>query len=507
MTTSLLIRFPWGRYHATPWGSHVNEARVELPPSPWRLLRALYSTWKLRRPDLSEGDVLGLLGRLAEPPMCFVPPHTVSTTRHYYPDSTHQRGVAGATDLTLDAFATIDPDTPVAFHWPFDLEPAQRYALEALAASMPYFGRADSLCEATVEFAWMPTPGGTFVPTDLDDTTMPDGGVVDVLAAVLPLEIESLVARPVDIRKRRLRFPEGSRLVPYRAVEPVPAPTSTKPRSRRPSTLPLAVRLAIVGPVQPPATEAVALADRLRRAALNKLGDPGKGDPQHSYLAGRGSDGTQLREAHQHAHFLPIVEDRRVTDLVVWAPGRLSAAELIAIEGVTYVWSGDRFTPPSSKESSGNGDPAAKASKIRVRATAVGSIDNVAPELVGPSARWISVSPYTSPRHLKGDERTFLEEDVRREAARRPWLTANVGSAQLVPPPSGASAPIEFVRARPSKRFARAGGRGADGGYGPGQAPPLSRFLELRFETDVAGPVALGHLSHFGLGLFTPAND
>lgn len=34
------LRFPGGRYHATPWGHHVNEGRIEWPPSPWRLLRA-----------------------------------------------------------------------------------------------------------------------------------------------------------------------------------------------------------------------------------------------------------------------------------------------------------------------------------------------------------------------------------------------------------------------------------------------------------------------------------
>jgi CRISPR-associated protein Csb2 len=38
---TLRLRFPGGRYHATPWGHHVNEGQVEWPPSPWRLLRAL----------------------------------------------------------------------------------------------------------------------------------------------------------------------------------------------------------------------------------------------------------------------------------------------------------------------------------------------------------------------------------------------------------------------------------------------------------------------------------
>ena len=38
---TLKLRFPGGRYHATPWGHHVNEGLIEWPPGPWRLLRAL----------------------------------------------------------------------------------------------------------------------------------------------------------------------------------------------------------------------------------------------------------------------------------------------------------------------------------------------------------------------------------------------------------------------------------------------------------------------------------
>ncbi len=41
---TLIFRFPAGRYHATPWGHHVNEGLIEWPPSPWRLLRALLAT-------------------------------------------------------------------------------------------------------------------------------------------------------------------------------------------------------------------------------------------------------------------------------------------------------------------------------------------------------------------------------------------------------------------------------------------------------------------------------
>ncbi len=501
MTTSLLIRFPWGRYHANPWGAHVNEARVELPPSPWRLLRALYSTWKVRRPDVPEDDVIALLQRLAEPPVCHVPPHTVATTRHYYPDSTHRRGVAGATDLTLDTFATIDPDEPIAFHWPFDLDATQRHVLEALAASTPYFGRAESICEVECTTEWTPPRRGTYVPADLDDFSPQGSEVVDLLSPTLPLDLDSLLLRPVDVRRRKLRFPEGARLVPYRAVEPLPAPAPPRPSRPRRTKQPVAVRLAIVGPVLPPLTDAVNLGDRLRQAALSRLGR--SGDRHDSYLAGRTAGGALLREAHRHAHYLPVVTDRRVTDLLVWVPAGLDAKELAAVEGIRFIWSESRFAPPRSEDQPSD-DQTASRTKIELRATAIGPIGTVAPELVGPSAHWVSLTPYASPRHQKGDEGAFLAQDVRSEVARRPDLSGEVVSVRSVSAPSGFPAPVEFVRARPSKRFARAGGRAPTGGFGPGQAPPVSRFLELEFGVTVNGPIALGHLSHFGLGLFVP---
>ena len=51
MPISVTIRFSAGRFHATPWGHHVNEGLPEWPPSPWRLLRALVATWKRKLAD------------------------------------------------------------------------------------------------------------------------------------------------------------------------------------------------------------------------------------------------------------------------------------------------------------------------------------------------------------------------------------------------------------------------------------------------------------------------
>src|SRR5438067_2526371 len=88
MPVAIAIRFPAGRFHATPWGHHVNEGLSEWPPSAWRLLRALVATWKrkLAGESLVERELPGTLAELAkQPPHFTLPPATLGHTRHYMP--------------------------------------------------------------------------------------------------------------------------------------------------------------------------------------------------------------------------------------------------------------------------------------------------------------------------------------------------------------------------------------------------------------------------------------
>src|SRR5437870_10916889 len=87
MAISISLTFPAGRFHATPWGHHVNEGLPEWPPSPWRLLRALVATWKRKCVDEPEaGETLpSALAKLTAPPLIHLPPASVSHTRHYMP--------------------------------------------------------------------------------------------------------------------------------------------------------------------------------------------------------------------------------------------------------------------------------------------------------------------------------------------------------------------------------------------------------------------------------------
>ena len=471
MTTTLVMRFPWGRYHANPWGRHVNEGAVELPPSPWRLLRALYATWQTRNPALPEHTVHALLDRLAEPPVFFIPPHEITHTRHYYPDSTHT-SLKPSVDRTLDAFAVMDDHAQLAAQWPFDLPDEQRDALAALAEAMPYFGRADSLCEAQLHADWSPpsTHTSSWSPVDAADTIPVDAQIATVLAPERPLNLQALVARPVDVRKGNLVFPAGTRLLGYQATRPPRPHARATTRGWRTGPPPSAVRFSILQPALPPATDAVIYTDLLRQAALSKLGRE-RDQRQRTHLGGKTTDGHALTDQHQHAHYLPLLRDGRLTGLLVWAPGGLPDDELTPLASVRRLVSpiNDRW-------------------RVTVRVAAIGCAAEAAPELVGPARTWLSITPYTPSRFPKqrDDWHAFLIDDVAREAAHRG-----------LPPPAvdvTDGAWREWRRHRPSR------GRTSQ----QGRAAKPSALLRLQFPTPVTGPLALGHLSHFGLGLFAP---
>ena len=110
------LAFPAGRYHATPWGRHVNEGVCEWPPSPYRLIRALYDAWKRKRPDWPEERVARILEALASsPPSYHIPPAVVSHTKSYL--SQNERNPAAKTAI-FDGFVALSARSCVLMGWP-----------------------------------------------------------------------------------------------------------------------------------------------------------------------------------------------------------------------------------------------------------------------------------------------------------------------------------------------------------------------------------------------------
>src|SRR5437868_9930968 len=109
MSAVIQLKFPSGRYHATPWGRHVNEGVHEWPPSPWRLLRALVAVWKRTCCELPEDQVRRVLEQIAHPPRFKLPMHRVAHTRHYMP--WEKKGPESRT-LVFDTFVSVGRDDP-----------------------------------------------------------------------------------------------------------------------------------------------------------------------------------------------------------------------------------------------------------------------------------------------------------------------------------------------------------------------------------------------------------
>lgn len=485
MTVTLEVRFPWGRFHATPWGRSANEAAPEWPPSPWRLLRALYAVWRTRVPHLDDGVVTGLLTKLADPPAFRLPDHRLAHTRHYLPDHQHRRGGAGGTDKVFDAFVAVDRDSPVVIRWPnARLTPAEVQALDTLCANLAYFGRSESLCAVSTSAA--ADDGGSWL-----DVAGAAGAeeTVGVLVAESPLDLGALLQTTVAVRKAGFVDPPGSRRVRYAAVHEAP-PTSALRRSPpcRPTVALFSVTPADGKGALPQLTAAVGMGEMLRRAAQSRYElIIGPDQPPSPTFSGKGADGRRL-DQHQHAHFLsyPRSGARTIDHLVVWAPEGLGSGEVSALAAVRTLRPGAR----------GGAEGARDLRSVDVGLAALGD-ESVLGKLAGTSTSWTSLTPFVTARHLNPATRrriadddpwpAFLALEVERELALR-----GLALESITPRASAGGARwLEFRRHRAFKNERRAEAR-----------RPAGFTIVLREATQ--GPLVLGALAHFGLGLFVP---
>lgn len=453
MTTVVGLRFPTGRYHATPWGRSVNEAAVEWPPSPWRLLRALYATWRTRAPELQGTEVEAALEALAPAPSFRLPRHSEAHTRHYFPDTAY------GTDKVFDPFAAVDPAAELLVRWPVDLPAEQRSAVERLCALLPYVGRAESLCQARVltdEEAASVSSAVWSEPGDLGDLGQPP---VRVLTPTAPLDLDALLATTTQVRRGGRTTPPGARWVSYAASEPVRrSPRLTAPRRARDLQ---AVRLRLSSSVRPAAREALVYGHVLHQAASRFAA----GSPT---LTGCRDDQPRV-DGHAHAHYLPLDSDGDglLDAVLVWAPEGLSHDDVEALGRIRRLHSGE---------------PGFRA--VRVAVEASGDVQALQPELTGPSQVWRSLTPFAPYRHphrRQSTEDFLLSELVRELATRRTPSPVDVRLLQG-----------DWLRYRRRRTLA------------VGEARALG--VQLEFAVPVEGPLALGALSHFGLGLFVPGS-
>jgi CRISPR-associated protein Csb2 len=463
MPTTIAIRFPLGRYHATPWDRSVNEGAVEWPPSPWRLLRALVATWYTRWPDLPAPVLDGLLDALGDAPSYLTPPVRPGHTRHYLPDLNHMKGKTGGTDLTLDPYLSVSRDEELLVRWETGLDPEQRQVLGKLTELLPYLGRADSVCDARL----------------LDEDRMPDESwwrldadgnrTARLLAAATPISRAVLEMSTVEVRKARRTIPPETVWVSYGVTE---RPTARP--ARRAAAPVTAVRFAVISAAPVTTSNGILLADRVHAVAARIFaGEEGRRILGYS---GAATD-------HRHAHWIPVAEGTRhrdrVESLVVYMPDGLSAedvARLVRIRRVSGQRGGDGYQVKGLPETD-------------LLLQGAGPVAQIAPELCGPARRWRSLTPYLAVRHRKRESLDgYVTADVGTELRYRDLPAVTV--TRLDPDDR---LPDQWARGYRRYRMNEHLGQ---------SRPGLG--LRLEFAEEIQGPLLLGQLSHFGYGIFEP---
>ena len=349
------LRFPGGRYHATPWGHHVNEGQIEWPPSPWRLLRALIATGYATL-QWDEVPPVGrqLIETLAEVmPTYELPPASSAHSRHYMPTGKLDKGMEKTT-LVFDTWANVG-DGEVMVRWDCDLDPETLELFTSLIEKLGYLGRSESwveakvvsddrtLCEQRTAFPhamndcpgpqWEQIPLMAAIPSApyidwrsncteklLADLPLPEGKKKPT-KTLLKKRADAIAAYPEDLleclqkdtawwkKEHHWSQPPGSQRILYwrrtdALVVSAPAVRS-RPTARSVTTMLLALTTRSGNQSALPTVErTLPQAELFHRAIVGRVGN---GKKVHCpELTGKDEHGKYLRGRHGHAHILPL---------------------------------------------------------------------------------------------------------------------------------------------------------------------------------------------------------
>ncbi|MBV8567396.1 MAG: type I-U CRISPR-associated protein Cas5/Cas6 [Methylobacteriaceae bacterium] len=526
---ALIFRFPTGRYHATPWGRHVNEGDVAWPPEPYRILRTLIATWyrKADRTAYDKAALARLVEALAETdPIFHLPKAIHAHTRHYMPQG---KLVGGREDtkLVLDAFYRVDPGAELIAAWPqVELAPDLLALAGHLAERIGYFGRAESL--ATVRASdqeILSEPADKILPGE----TVPGRTMIDVLAPLSasayatirtdllglnsdragstrrrafeatmpPSLLEALEAETSQIQAVGWSRPPAGRVVQYARPEVGPRPARGRWRRRsieRDDKLPTVARLLLAGRPRPRIEDAVKIGEIFRQALIYRISRSEGLVP--SVITGRGEDGKPLRDpGHGHAFFLPEDDDGDgfIDHLVLFVRDGLERSIRRGVEDLRRLWISDRRSSRAADDSLE--DDGRQEWRLAVEGYGNPEIFRDS-NVLRSSATWLSVTPYLRPWHVKLSPPEVETERMAGEECRRRGLP--IIKAEFDPDQEslGRSVAIRGGR-RNVLHFHRFRSR-----RGLVQPDRSGAALRLTFAKPIPGPIALGFGCHYGLGLF-----
>lgn len=498
----IALRFTAGRYHATPWGHHVNEGVPEWPPSPWRLLRAVVAAAHAGSQPVERTHLADLIARLAsQPPSFDLPPAALGHTRHYLSLNQRERDKKA---LVFDAFVATEREAQVAVAFGVDLDDGQQALLAELLSRLAYFGRAEAWCDARIlsidehmETACRPSDGSARQGFE----------TVRVLCAAPDATLDDVERSSNDIQAEGWSDPPGTRWVFYSRPSHVARPTHTaaKPAVRAAQDRherPTVIELAFGGSLLPRLTDGVRVAERVRAAVLGRFARQGR----HSEtLTGKTASGERLLgdpgRQHRHAHFVPDSRrpDRRLTHVLVWAPDGFEDDEVEAFGELNFLnlhdskaWPARFNEPRKVRQAQREGEPI-----LDVVLSAVGTCrDFTRHPLFARTRYWRSRTPFVLPRHIKAGRAADQPEDqLARELATRE-LPALEHAERI-----DSSAPLDGARAGASTAVG-VPWRDFDPRRNERWPTTLVTGFRITLAHECQGPLLLGWGCHYGLGAF-----
>lgn len=555
MPVTLRMTFPGGRYHATPWGRHVNEGVPEWPPSPWRLLRGLVAVWKRTCPELPEAGVRQVLASLIAPPWFMLPAHRVAHTRHYMP--WEKKGPLDRT-LVFDTFVTIGRDRPLLIHWPdaqLDADDLQK--LEKLLARMSVLGRAESWVQARLApevnvdaVNWNCVPAG-----DADSNALPVL-CADPLTCFAsehyprhdPQKLAKGKVKPAEylfecppwhlcldtetIHARRWPTVPGSRWVNYNRPGDEPVPSTRRTRSSR-QTIPQAIgqnmrattsgstspglgsrvetlgdssRAIATGPtvahfvfdgrVLPPITRTLAVGEAMRWAAMGRFGQ---------WCASHLEEAQAFRRVDQPDRFSsPILSGKDRHGQRLAGPGHAHYWPIAAegdsrrIGGIT-IFARDRLGPAEvAALASLRKLRLAESDELRIQLIGLANLDDLHPVWRGPSQVWQSHTPFLGHGQIGSRAQIrFLRKGLRREWRRLVEQRPELDQVELVDIQELSPDVVERAGIPQPREFGRVRAK-----HGGRQAYRAAAMFQLTFSHALSGPLSLGYANHFGMGVF-----
>lgn len=506
------FRFVSGSYHATPWGRHVNEADVEWPPSPWRILRALIATYHQyqlhRRYDQTELQCL-VEALCGHKPYYRLPRGVHTHTKHYMPLARGER------TLVHDAFLRVPPDEPLGVYWTdVNLTSGTEVLLADIVRLMPYLGRAESWVEAAVVKEPPVEPDACPIESDTAKALLRDaeGEPIDLLYPVAPevfaRDLSKWTRRPANgtsqegiqsildaltlgtdvLEKEKRNLPIGATYATYvrRSLDVKRSLPAARPTTVRPSHN--VARFKLTSAVPTRLVHTLDISEVVHHALIGILG---KEDLPPSSVTGRDPESQKpLRGGHRHMFILPVDEDLDgyLDHVIVYQEDPFDPRVAQVLESLRHLYT-PQWWPgrPLRWHLYLEGFWTSPRHSDRLAGTRTYEIDD---RYLRMSRVFTSVTPYLHPWHHKRHGTKFspkeqlLKELCLRElpepAQIQPLGQIHVGGLPLLP--------HRFRRLR----------------YGKHQQVPdeAGTFWRIEFAKPVPGPIALGTNCHFGMGLF-----